>query len=113
LLHTDTKVSAVVLPWLFFGSSGHVDKPNELVLKAYTHRVEFDNFPPNTHVKSIVRPNKVKRCRNPHAFEVEGLTMGANGDEVNWQQKRDYWLIMPITQTGVSTITSQSHNKLG
>ena len=88
LLHTDTQVSAVVLPWLFFGSSGHVEKPNELVLKAYTHRGEFDNFPPNKHVKSIVRPNKVKRCQNPHAFEVEGLTVDANGVEVTWQKRK-------------------------
>lgn len=88
LLRRGEDVSAVVLPWLFFGSSGHVEKPTDLVLKAYTNRVAFEGFAPNRHVKSIVRPTKVKRCDNPHAFVVEGLTVDPHGTAVTWQKNR-------------------------
>lgn len=78
--------AAIVLPWLFFGSSSHVEKPSGLVLEAYTHRAEFDKFPPQKHVKTIVRPGNVTRCLNPHSFEVKGDTLSPDGTPVGWSQ---------------------------
>ena len=75
--------ACIALPWLFFGSSGHQDKPSDLVLSSYTHRADF-KFPPQTHVKSLVRPEKLITCLNPHAFEVDGITIGPDGNEVSW-----------------------------
>jgi glycosyltransferase involved in cell wall biosynthesis len=81
------QVAAIGLPWVFFGSSCHETKPDSLVLDAYSHRAAFDKFDPHRHVKSIVRPAKVKRCINPHAFEVDGMTVGPDGKELVWAQK--------------------------
>lgn len=80
--------SAIGLPWLFFGSSGHQTKPNDLVLSAYTKRAHFHKFSPHLHVKMIVRPGKVMRCINPHAFEVDGDCVGPDGQVLQWAQKR-------------------------
>ncbi len=87
LLSQDERIATVGLPWVFFGSSGHESKPADLVLSAYTHRSKFDNFNPQKHIKSIVRPSKVRRCINPHAFEVDGLTVGPNGQELIWTDR--------------------------
>jgi hypothetical protein len=45
---------AVGINWRMFGSSGHVDAPNGLVIENFTRRAP-DEFDPNRHVKSIVR----------------------------------------------------------
>ena len=63
--------AAIGIPWALFGSSGHKEYPRELVIEAFTRRAPA-SFPPNAHIKSILRPRTVKRAFNPHAFEVEG-----------------------------------------
>jgi len=78
--------AAVALPWLIFGSSGHKNKPCDLVLSSYTSRAQFNQFAPQKHVKSLIRPEKLVRCSNPHAFEVDGITIGPNGKEIVWQR---------------------------
>lgn len=83
MLEQNSQASAVVLPWLCYGSSGHIEKPNGLVLESYLHHSKYD-FSPNKHVKSIVRPSKVERCYNPHSFILKGETVLPKGERVNW-----------------------------
>jgi hypothetical protein len=54
--------------WLTFGSSGHRTRPPGLVTWNYVLRSEA-GFQHNTHVKSIVQPQRTLSARNPHAFD--------------------------------------------
>ncbi len=71
--------AAVGIPWAMFGSSGHKDYPDGLMIEAFTCRAP-DGFGPNAHIKSILRPRGVKRAFNPHAFEIEGSYVSLRGE---------------------------------
>jgi hypothetical protein len=69
---TDFKALPAVTPqWMTFGSNGHEQKPEGLVIENFTKRgpSEKDAFEPNKHIKSIVNP-KVTVCPagTPHNF---------------------------------------------
>jgi hypothetical protein len=51
---THKKFSALGVYWRCFGSSGHTKEPKGLILENFKHRAP-DDFPPNRHIKSIVR----------------------------------------------------------
>lgn len=55
---------AVALHWYYYGSSGHEQRPQDWVIRAYTHRAAA----PNHHFKVFVRPEQVTRNRNSHNF---------------------------------------------
>ncbi len=57
--------------WHLFGSSGHEDRPQGLVIENFLRRAET-NFGLNKHVKSIVDPRKVFAPRGSHVFELAG-----------------------------------------
>lgn len=76
--------SAIAIPWLMFGSSGHEKATDNLIIADYTQRADYD-FPPNRHVKSIVRPSQVTRCINAHIFNVEGDYAMPDGSPVEWK----------------------------
>lgn len=61
-------VASVACNWLVFGTS-YVDKTpsDKLLIETLTLRSEQSN-PINLHVKSIVRPERVGSCANPHTF---------------------------------------------
>lgn len=58
---------ALVAHWLMFGSSGRTTKPECLQLEAYTKRNPVQSKV-NEHVKSIVRPERVRQSVDPHFF---------------------------------------------
>jgi hypothetical protein len=60
---------AVGLHWRFYGSNGHIKRPNLPILLAYTRRQNAVNF----HVKVFVRPERVMLHRNPHSWYFRGL----------------------------------------
>jgi hypothetical protein len=84
LLSAAGDASAIALQWLMFGSSGHVAKPATSMIQTFTYRARTD-FPPNEHVKSIVRPARVVRAINQHAFEVEGRYVDYRGEAMIWK----------------------------
>jgi hypothetical protein len=84
VLQAFSGAAAVTIPWAVFGSSGHKQKPEGLVIESYTHRSGPD-FGDNKHVKSIVRPQRILSCLNPHGFKVEGLYLDLAGREPAWQ----------------------------
>lgn len=83
LLQRHETAAGVALNWLIFGTAGHVSLPPGAVMATLTRRSAFD-FSVNHHVKSIVRPCAVTRVLNPHAFELSGDTVHADGTRVAW-----------------------------
>jgi len=77
--------AAIGIPWALFGSSGHKDYPRGLVIEAFSRRAPA-SFPPNAHIKSIVRPRVLKRAFNPHAFEIEGEYVDIVGRPLAFKQ---------------------------
>jgi glycosyltransferase involved in cell wall biosynthesis len=68
--------SGVALHWAIYGSNGHEDFPQGLVLESFTRRAP-QNFFPARHVKCIIRPGFAGRCLNPHCFELSGDRLGS------------------------------------
>ncbi len=59
--------SAIGINWKLFDSNGFDQEPlNGYVISNYTRTYKDDNTPVNRNFKSIVQPNKVKLCLNPH-----------------------------------------------
>ncbi len=63
--------AAVAVNWAVFGSSGHRDMPEGFITTHFVNR-STPNFPPNRHFKCILRPERMRRCLNPHSFELDG-----------------------------------------
>jgi hypothetical protein len=66
LLAAQERWPAVAVNSVFIGASGHVTRPEGLVLENYTKRFETDSA---RLVKSIVDPVRVTRCVSAHRFE--------------------------------------------
>ena len=74
--------AAVLVHWRVFGPSGHVARPDGLVVQNYTMRMPDDD-PANRHVKSIVRcASLVDVTHNPHVFVLRGEACDASGRPV-------------------------------
>jgi FkbM family methyltransferase len=76
--------AAVAVPWRIFGSAGHRDIPPGLITEAFDRRAA-DEFPPNRHVKSIIRPERARAAINPHVFEMSGETVDLFGAPLAFQ----------------------------
>jgi hypothetical protein len=66
------KISSLAIWWKCFGSSGHINEPNGLILENYTKRPPLD-FPDNKHFKSVVRGFQGDRfsvLNNSHYFQT-------------------------------------------
>jgi len=77
--------AAIAIPWAIFGSNGHQDFPDGLVVESFTRR-STPEFGPNLHVKSIIRPALMEVALNPHAFKVRGGYVDLLGRPVRWGQ---------------------------
>lgn len=76
--------AGIAVNWLTFGTSGHEERPDGLVLETFRMRGETD-FQANRHVKSIVRPEAVRACVNPHVFALDGSCCDVAGQPVEWE----------------------------
>lgn len=74
---------AIGVNWAMFGSNGHVDLPQNMVIEAFTRRSDPE-FGPNRHVKSLVRPSAFVGCLNSHAFAVNGRSVRPDGSDLAW-----------------------------
>jgi hypothetical protein len=81
LLRSAGDASAVVVNWRIFGSSGFDRRPPGLCLENFVRRAP-DDFPPNRHIKSVLRPERVLRALSPHQFAVLGHQVDGDGKEV-------------------------------
>ena len=57
----------VVANWQMFGSGGLKTRPPGLVIESYLQKAA-KNHPVNTHVKSIIQPERAVSLRDPHSF---------------------------------------------
>lgn len=87
-LHAFEDEAGVTVPWLLFGSSGHVRRPEGLVLENYTRRK-----PSLGHLtKSVIDPARCTEVLDPHRFR---FTRGCHcvtedGLAIPHGQSRDY-----------------------
>jgi hypothetical protein len=68
---------ALAVHWLMFGSSGHVRRPDGLVLENYRH-CERDVSPT---VKSIINPRRVEASRSPHHWLYKNHELASDENE--------------------------------
>lgn len=73
---------AVVVNWVTFGSSGHLQKPHGLQIDNFRMR-QPDASSRNELIKSIVRPQCVSKVLHPHCFQLK-----AGFDSVNERHQR-------------------------
>jgi Glycosyl transferase family 2 len=67
-------VSAVAMNWAIYGSSNRLDPGDGLVIERFTYRA-LENFPPNLHVKTVVRPEYFAAPGSwPHFVYISGGT---------------------------------------
>ena len=60
------KYPALGVNWVLFDSNGLKNRPDNLVIDAYTRVPANYQFYDNRHIKSIVNPRKVQSIVNPH-----------------------------------------------
>ena len=84
LLASRLFTSGIAFNWACFGSNGHVERPDGLVIESYTRRAP-DDFDPNRNMKMIVRPDRTVANRNPHFFDVQGPLHRVDGSVVAWR----------------------------
>jgi hypothetical protein len=82
LRKTYDKYSDIVLNWLVFGPSGHLRRPEGLVIENFTRRIP-DHAEANRHVKSLVRTKDLVGIGStPHIFDCSGPTCNTRGETV-------------------------------
>jgi hypothetical protein len=99
---------AVAVNWVSFGSSGHIERPSNLGLEAYTVRGSLDHVVPydhlkvatnddgsikyrsiNSHIKTILRPGLTEGVGpNPHEFKYFDNKRAVN---TNFQEVEGPW----------------------
>lgn len=65
ILKNNKHAAGVGVTWRVFGSSGHVSKPDGLVVENYTYR-SVDRCWQNFHIKTVCNPRKIKSMVSPH-----------------------------------------------
>jgi len=78
-------LGALAVYWACFGSSGHQQEPEGLITDNYRFRAD-QNFPANSHIKSIVRGgqgDKFAVLNTAHFFRASGGTFDTSMREVN------------------------------
>jgi hypothetical protein len=71
---------AVGANWSVFGTSGHVEKPEGLVIENYVWRC-LQSQEGNRQIKSIVDPSRALHARDPHHFEYAGGAQAVDENE--------------------------------
>ncbi len=76
-LRTLPRFSQLIVSWVDYGSNGHMEKPDGLVIENYTKHAR-DNW----GVKSIINPRLITYLGNPHYNYVAGPTIDENGKKI-------------------------------
>lgn len=59
---------ALAVYWMNYGTSGHKDRPDGLVIENYTRRAADNGYRGLKHYKSIVQPHRIKAVLGAHRF---------------------------------------------
>jgi hypothetical protein len=68
--YTSLQLSALAVFWRCYGSNGHFNEPNGLIIENYPRHSSAD-FDPNRHVKSIVKGREKVTVIGSHVFQTE------------------------------------------
>lgn len=80
---SEQKHSGVCLNWILFGASEETGTENLTQIQKYKKHIPLTNSV-NTHVKSIVKVEAVKKIQHPHfAIYKDGIAVDVFGNEVN------------------------------
>ena len=71
--------SQMVVTWVIYGSSGHIHKPDGLVMENFKHHAAK-----TWGVKSIINPRLLVGYRNLHANFIAGWTIDNNGKKLGY-----------------------------
>jgi hypothetical protein len=74
ILRTFEDFPSLALNWVYFGSNGHIARPQGGVMANYTRRAAG----PNRHVKSIVNPRRVIKYGNSHYWFYSNAALAVN-----------------------------------
>jgi glycosyltransferase involved in cell wall biosynthesis len=78
--------SAIVLNWALFGSSGHLTRPNGLLIEEFKFRAKPEERRAR-HVKSFIRVSDfIDVGPNPHVFNVRGRTVDVLHNPPEWEE---------------------------
>lgn len=69
----------LVITWIIYGSSGHIHKPDGLVIENFKKHADK-----TWGVKSIVNPRLVYALTNPHVHKVAGFIIDENGKKLGY-----------------------------
>lgn len=76
--YQDAPLSALGVYWSCFGSSGHLNEPDGLIIENYKHKAVVE-YPNNRHIKSIVRGKlPFAQAVDPHFFKTPLGTFDEN-----------------------------------
>ncbi|MBO7560155.1 MAG: glycosyltransferase family 92 protein [Alphaproteobacteria bacterium] len=79
-LHTlPQNFAQLVVTWVIYGSSGHIHKPDGLVIENYKHHAKK-----TWGVKSIVNPRLLVEYKSLHANFIAGWTIDNNGKKLGY-----------------------------
>ena len=92
----DPEIGAVAINWAVYGSSGHHNAGEGLVIERFTRRAPQD-FHINRHVKTFIRPDRCAGVsNNPHSVRLNaGRYIDSAGQDVAWDQT--------VVPSGIST----------
>lgn len=76
---------AIGINWNSFDSNDYINRPNKLVIEAYTRALK-DKTSLDKHIKSIVNPKKVLSIANPHYAYYKG-----GGISCEWKLWNNWW----------------------
>jgi hypothetical protein len=83
----DPTIGAVAINWAIYGSSGHDQPGDGLVIERFTRRAPQDDAC-NRSTKAFVRVSLCEGFDNPHgALLREGRYVNSRGDDITWEQK--------------------------
>jgi len=75
------EASALGVFWMIFGSSGHLEEPDGLLIEQFTRHAESD-FSANRHVKTILRSGEDARFFHSHLFVTPKGTVDELGRRI-------------------------------
>ena len=77
LAYDGVPLSALGVYWMCYGSNGHLNEPEGLILQNYPRHSSV-NFPPNRHVKTILRGHEAAVANSSHLFVTRQGTFDEN-----------------------------------
>ena len=101
------KYSGLGASWRIYGSSGHLLRPNGLAIENYLHRAE-DEWPPNFHVKVIVKPQEILGYLTPHLFSTTKGVVNENGKPLD-ETERGRTITTPAKTVRVNHYFNRSY----